>query len=273
VSLPYFNLYPADFEADTSHLTLAEDGAYNRLLRLMWMTPGCSLPDDDAWIMRRMRASAEDYETVVKPILAEFFVRRNGRVTNARLRREFENAGETYKARSAAGKKGGRQKAFDKKANDAKAGLSWEKAGPKQPEPEPEPEPYKAPALQEQPAADFTDREIILEAMGHPATGLTATGRIVGNPADMLEAQRWRIELGLSLDHIVGVISELASRPTYRPPRSFSYFREAMRDRAGLLSQSPLTPANVPAIRKSKADELDQHLADLKARLSVQRLE
>ena len=33
--LPYFPLYPTDFEADTSHLTLEEDGAYNRLLRLM----------------------------------------------------------------------------------------------------------------------------------------------------------------------------------------------------------------------------------------------
>lgn len=51
MSLPYFPMFPTDFEAKTSHLTLAEDGAYNRLLRLMWMTPGCSLPDDDAWIM------------------------------------------------------------------------------------------------------------------------------------------------------------------------------------------------------------------------------
>ncbi|MCP5097247.1 MAG: YdaU family protein, partial [Chloroflexi bacterium] len=36
MSLPYFPMYPTDFEADTSHLTLEEDGAYNRLLRLMW---------------------------------------------------------------------------------------------------------------------------------------------------------------------------------------------------------------------------------------------
>jgi uncharacterized protein YdaU (DUF1376 family) len=31
MSLPYFPMYPTDFEAKTSHLTLAEDGAYNRL--------------------------------------------------------------------------------------------------------------------------------------------------------------------------------------------------------------------------------------------------
>lgn len=85
MSLPYFNLYPSDFEAKTSHLTLEEDGAYNRLLRLCWMTPGCSLPDDDAWIMRRMRVDAETYERVVRVVLDEFFTRENGRVSNAML--------------------------------------------------------------------------------------------------------------------------------------------------------------------------------------------
>jgi 5-methylcytosine-specific restriction endonuclease McrA len=78
--LPYFPLYPTDFEADTSHLTLEEDGAYNRLLRLMWMTPGCSLPDDDAWLMRRMRCDAETFARVVLPVIAEFFTRAKGRV-------------------------------------------------------------------------------------------------------------------------------------------------------------------------------------------------
>ena len=90
MSLPYFNLYPSDFEAKTSHLTLEEDGAYNRLLRLCWMTPGCSLPDDDAWIMRRMRVDAETYERVVRVVLDEFFTRSNGRVTNPRIARGAE---------------------------------------------------------------------------------------------------------------------------------------------------------------------------------------
>lgn len=82
MSLPFFNLYPRDFEADTSHLTLEEDGAYNRLIRLCWMTPGCSLPDDDAWIMRRMRVDAETFERVVRVVLDEFFTRSGGRVSS-----------------------------------------------------------------------------------------------------------------------------------------------------------------------------------------------
>ena len=135
MSLPYFPLYPTDFEADTSHLTLAEDGAYNRLLRLMWMTPGCTLPDDDAWIMRRMRCDQATFDDVVSVVLAEFFTRKNGRISNARLAREFAKSDLAHKRRVSAGSKGGKAKALaekEKKLSNAKAML-------KQPEPEPEP--------------------------------------------------------------------------------------------------------------------------------------
>lgn len=137
MSLAYFNLYPTDFEADTSHLTLEEDGAYNRLLRLCWMTQGCSLPDDDAWIMRRMRVDEETFTRVVKVVLDEFFVRRSGRVSNARLAREFSTTSEAHKKRVLAGKMGGEAKALKsnkKTPSNAKAMLY---------QPEPEPEPYK----------------------------------------------------------------------------------------------------------------------------------
>jgi uncharacterized protein YdaU (DUF1376 family) len=141
-------MYPADFEADTSHLTLEEDGAYNRLLRLMWMTPGCSLPDDPAWIARRMRVTAEVYEKVIAPLMAEFFKRANGRVYSPRLRKEWEKVDETSRRRSEAGKKGGRPKAIENKQHEQKAGFDFDKAGPKQPEPEPDREKREANASQ-----------------------------------------------------------------------------------------------------------------------------
>ena len=106
MSLPYFTLFPTDFEAKTSHLTLAEDGAYNRLLRLMWMTPGCSLPDDAAWIMRRMRVDADTFERVVRVVLDEFCDRKNGRVSNARLMQIFITSNEAHGKRVSAGSKG-----------------------------------------------------------------------------------------------------------------------------------------------------------------------
>ena len=108
MSIPYIPLYVADFEADTAHLSLEEDGAYNRLLRLCWRTPGCSVPDDDAWIMRRLRVDAETFQRAVAPVIAEFFKRSKGRLFSPRLSREFERINALHDKRVAAGKKGGR---------------------------------------------------------------------------------------------------------------------------------------------------------------------
>ena len=115
MSLPYFPMYPTDFEAKTSHLTLEEDGAYNRLLRLCWMSPCCSLPDDDAWIRRRMRVDQDTYDRVVKVVLEEFFTRSNGRLSNARLIEEFEKSNAAHQRRKSAGSKGGNAKALKTK--------------------------------------------------------------------------------------------------------------------------------------------------------------
>ena len=139
MSLPYFPMFPTDFEAKTSHLTLAEDGAYNRLLRLMWMTPGCTLPADDAWLKRRLRVDQDTFDNVVKVVLDEFFTVENGRLSNAKLGRIFRETNEAHQKRVQAGSKGGKAKSL--KTN--KTAASNAKAMPKQPEPEPEPEVIK----------------------------------------------------------------------------------------------------------------------------------
>lgn len=136
MSLPYFPMFPSDFEAKTSHLTLAEDGAYNRLLRICWMTPGCTIPADESWIMRRVRAHSDEEKAAVRAILSEFFTEANGRFSNARLLRVWTEANEAHEKRKNAGAKGGKAKAL--KTNDSDS--SNAKAKPKQPEPEPEPD-------------------------------------------------------------------------------------------------------------------------------------
>lgn len=119
MSIPYLPLFVTDYEADTAHLSIAEDGAYMRLLRLQWRTPGCTLPDDPAWIQRRCRASDDEWKTLFAPILSEYFKRRNGRILQARLMREWERINVTSKKRSDAGRKGGRPaKALKKKETD-----------------------------------------------------------------------------------------------------------------------------------------------------------
>ena len=107
-ALPYMPLFVADFEADTAHLSFEEDGIYNRLLRLCWRTTGCSIPDDPAWIARRMRCGMDLYHEAVEPILKEFFCRENGRVFQKRSRLEWRYAAELSEKRAKAGRKGGR---------------------------------------------------------------------------------------------------------------------------------------------------------------------
>ena len=134
MSIPYFPMYPDDFEADTAHLTLAEDGAYNRLLRLQWRTPGCKLPADDAWIMRKMRAITDDDKAVVRIVLDEFFDTAGGKTFSNRLHLEWLRANDAHARRVSAGAKGGKAKARKTKETEP----SNATAKPKQPEPEPD---------------------------------------------------------------------------------------------------------------------------------------
>lgn len=215
MSLPYFPMYPTDFEAKTSHLTIEEDGAYNRILRLMWMTPGCSIPDDDAWIMRRMRVDADTYERVVRVVIDEFCERKNGRVSNARLMQVFIASNDAHEKRVSAGSKGGKAKAL--KSNDMASSNAVAK--PKQPEPEPEPEPIKKekniqkkleddrfglfwqrfPNKVGKPVArksfskalNLTSFETLMEGLDAYITSTTQAGRTWCNPSTWLNQERW----------------------------------------------------------------------------------
>jgi uncharacterized protein YdaU (DUF1376 family) len=178
-------MYPTDFEADTSHLTLEEDGAYNRLLRLMWMTPGCSLPDDDRWIQRRMRVDLATYERVIAPVIAEFLERKNGRVFSVRLRKEWKKVDETSRKRSEAGKKGGRPKDVENKQKEQKAGFDFVKAGPKQPEPEPEPYKKETKVSQKKRATSLSENWVLPDDFRDWATGEGWPESVVLSEADI----------------------------------------------------------------------------------------
>ncbi|WP_260928198.1 YdaU family protein [Novosphingobium sp. 9] len=113
--LPSLPLFVDDYEGATAHLTLEEDGAYMRLLRLCWRTPRCSIPDDHEWIKRRLRVDQDTFDRVVAPIIDEFFKRSRGRIFQKRLLQEFEYANDRKAKRKEAGKKGGTAKALKDK--------------------------------------------------------------------------------------------------------------------------------------------------------------
>lgn len=117
--LPSLPLFVDDYEGATTHLTLEEDGAYMRLLRLCWRTPRCTIPDEPEWIMRRLRVDRGTFDRIVAPLIDEFFKRSRGRIYQKRLLQEFAYAVDRQTKRKEAGKKGGRAKAQKINENDA----------------------------------------------------------------------------------------------------------------------------------------------------------
>jgi uncharacterized protein YdaU (DUF1376 family) len=135
VSLPYLPLYIDDYEAGTAHLSLLEDGAYSRLLRLCWRTPGCKIPSDEAWIFRKLRATTEAEHQAIRSVIAEFFKTSRGTIFSPRLLKVHVQVSVSHLRRKEAGKTGGKAKAQKTKDIEPSNAVAM----PKQPEPEPEP--------------------------------------------------------------------------------------------------------------------------------------
>lgn len=114
-------LYPADFIADTMHLSAEEIGAYMLILMAMWRAGG-SLPDDDATIARIARLSRHKWNGMRATIRA-FLVAESGRLTQKRLTAEYEKAQKALQIFAEKGRQGGNAKAL-KNNNTPLAGAS-----------------------------------------------------------------------------------------------------------------------------------------------------
>lgn len=137
--LPVLPLWVTKYEGNTAHLTLEEDGAYTRLLRLLWRTPGCSIPTDAGWIMRHMRVDQTMFERVVQPILTEFFEIVSGRWHSQKLTEVYQDADAKTKRRQAAGSKGGKAKALKTQEPTSSNATALPEQCSSKPEPKPEP--------------------------------------------------------------------------------------------------------------------------------------
>lgn len=92
-SLPYFQLYPRDYLADTPHLSMEESGCYLTLLMVAWLRPDCSIPDDDIWICRTLRMHGNKWRSL-KPAVMEFWELQGNQWVQARLLKEWRKAAE-----------------------------------------------------------------------------------------------------------------------------------------------------------------------------------
>lgn len=161
--LPSMPLYVDDFEAATSHLTPEEDGIYNRLLRLCWRSPECMVPDDEGWLMRRLRLDPDTFERVARSVIAEFFTCRDGRIFQKRQRQEFLHVTALVKKRKESGARGGRAKALKSKDIDVGKPSDLPEANDKQNDGKPlAPTPTSTSTLKEEEGARAREADFLI---------------------------------------------------------------------------------------------------------------
>lgn len=89
---PGLMLWTGAWVADTAHLSRLERGTYMDLIVLMWRTPGCRVPNDDAWLARHMRMTADEVVQELRPIIKEFCQSDGNYLFQKRLQIEFVRA-------------------------------------------------------------------------------------------------------------------------------------------------------------------------------------
>ena len=96
--------YPGDYQRDTGHLSLIEEGAYRRLLDHYYST-GEPLPANAVQLHRICRAFGDDEQTAIATVLDQFFTLEGDVYRNGRADRELEKANDISVKRANAAKK------------------------------------------------------------------------------------------------------------------------------------------------------------------------
>jgi uncharacterized protein YdaU (DUF1376 family) len=110
MSVPFMQLYVADYLGDTRHLTTEQHGAYLLLLMTMWRSEGV-LPDNPVKLARIAGLTPSRWLKICAEVL-EFFTLCEGGFTQKRLSAELAIAEEKSSKRSASGKAGALAKAL-----------------------------------------------------------------------------------------------------------------------------------------------------------------
>jgi uncharacterized protein YdaU (DUF1376 family) len=133
-------LYVNDYEGDTAHLTIEEDGMYSRLLRLCWRTSGCSVPHDKEWLIKKLRINEVQYTETLEPLINDYFKIKKGRVLQGRQQKEFKRIIKKLLSKKRNGKKGGDAKALKSKKKISSKGTNSPLAKSYQPDLDLEPD-------------------------------------------------------------------------------------------------------------------------------------
>lgn len=138
----FYKRYVGDIQRDTGHLSLAEFGAYDRLLDHYYATE-MALPSDIDACCRISRAMTKDERKAVISILNQYFKLNERGYEQKRAEKEITEAQPAMVSARLNGSKGGRPKKQQNETQQKPNGLSENNPSETQHESSPEPEPYK----------------------------------------------------------------------------------------------------------------------------------
>jgi uncharacterized protein YdaU (DUF1376 family) len=101
--MEWYPWYPTDFQNDTWHLSLAEEGAYRRLIDEYMRRRG-PLPDDNRALAAIVRVGLEEW-SVIAPVVRKFFRARDGNLSHKRCQQEILAQNTRLEGYSERGKK------------------------------------------------------------------------------------------------------------------------------------------------------------------------
>jgi uncharacterized protein YdaU (DUF1376 family) len=118
-ALPYMQFYPRDFLADTMHLSPTQVGIYIRILSRMWLLGG-SLDDEERALAQSVGLDLGKFRTAF-PAVRKMLTVEGDKLTQKRLRKDFDETSETVGKKSYAGKRSAEERARRKAEEEAAA--------------------------------------------------------------------------------------------------------------------------------------------------------
>lgn len=268
MSDPWFKFYPSDWLGGTGGMTAAERGVYITLVAMIY-DHGAPIRRDDSRLARRCGVTKASWLKIIRLLIEDGKITTpdDGLLSNDRCEIELsDRANRVQNATSAS-----------EKAAEARAGKIVKKQ-PENPPPDDPPDIGRPPIPEARSqsigdddsacapeASESEIRERVLAAMGVGPDGVVGPSKFIGGTGDVSELRRWLELPNLTPDLICGEVARISARKRDGPPKSFTYFTEAMRRLSGQLSAPALTPIkeNRPnANAQSARDRRDDAASD-----------
>lgn len=103
-AMPYWKRYPLDYAMDTAHLTLAEHGAYSKLLDRYYLDGKLAADKPRLYVICACRT--EEERAAVDRVIAQYFTACETGLRQERVEREIEEYRQFRASRSRAGDRG-----------------------------------------------------------------------------------------------------------------------------------------------------------------------